>query len=70
MMWRRQTVSEPHVLLHGAAALMEMLDIIGTEGKSDKDVAKILCDNEIALAELARFVTKTVGDDYRMRDLE
>ena len=48
---------------------MEMLDIIGTEGKSDKDVAKILCDNEIALAELARFVTKTVGNDYKMRDL-
>jgi hypothetical protein len=43
------------VVLRGAAALQEALDLIGVHGVTDQDLAKVICDNEIGLRQLVAF---------------
>lgn len=62
-------MSKPHIILRAAAALTEALDIIGAEGKTDHDLARIICDNEVDLAELARFAAHAAADNFKLRDL-
>lgn len=53
----------PEVLC-GIAALLKMLGKIGdTEGGGDKTVAHLLCDNELALRELAKFAIDAVAEN-------
>lgn len=48
-------MSERSEALQGAAAIMEMLDLIGTDDVTDHDVAKVLTDKEIAIRRLLTF---------------
>lgn len=41
--------------LRGAAALMEILELIGAEGATDHDLAHIATDQELELRELLSF---------------
>lgn len=41
--------------IRGAAALQEALDLIGGEGVTDKDLAKVIVDNELFCRALVRF---------------
>ncbi len=41
--------------IRGAAALQEALDLIGGEGVTDKDLAKVIVDNELVCRALVRF---------------
>lgn len=48
-------------ILHGAAAINGMLELIGIEGKTDHDVAKILVDQELNIRAFLRFATGELG---------
>ncbi len=49
--------------VRGAAALMEMLDCIGSADGGDKTVAKILVDNEIPLRDLAKYALEQIANE-------
>lgn len=52
-------------VLRGAAALREMLDIIGDTDRAngDRDAAKILVDHELPLRELLTFAVNEVAGE-------
>lgn len=52
------TMSDISKTLRGLAALMEMLNIIGAEEKTDSDVAKVLTRDELDLRSLADFIVE------------
>lgn len=48
-------------LLRGAAAMHAMLDIIGEEGRTDHDLARIFVDDEIAIRAFLKFAIEQLG---------
>lgn len=48
-------MSEKSRCLRGAAAIDEMLDVIGAHNADDHEVARILCDHELDIRELLMF---------------
>ena len=44
-------------LLRGAAAIWEMIDMIGVEGFTDHDLASVFTDNELQIRALVQAVT-------------
>lgn len=41
--------------LKGASAVAEAIELIGEDGKTDHDMAKIIVENELAIRDLVRF---------------
>lgn len=51
--------------LRGAAALLEVLMLIGAENVTDSDMAKVVVDNELELREMLSFALRElVKPDY------
>lgn len=48
-------MSEKSKALHGAAAVTEMLDLIGSHYVSDHDIAKVLTEHELDIRALVAF---------------
>jgi hypothetical protein len=48
--------------LRGAAALYEMLDLIGAEESDDHDMARVFCENEMNIRGLLAFLPAVLPD--------
>lgn len=48
-------------VLRGAAALWEMLNLIGEPEKSDHDLARIFTENEMEIRALVAFMPSVLG---------
>jgi hypothetical protein len=55
--------------LRGAAALNEMLTMIGAPNATDHDMAAVLTDNELELRELLSFVLTKLAEPQITDDL-
>jgi hypothetical protein len=49
--------------LRGAAAIAEMLDLIGAQDVTNHDVAKVLVENELAIRDMLAFVLSRLAGD-------
>jgi hypothetical protein len=50
--------------IKGAGALAEALDLIGTEGKTDHDMARIIHDNELVLRDFLKWGLHSLATDH------
>lgn len=49
--------------IKGAGALAEALELIGAEGKTDHDMAKVITENELELREFLKWGLMSLASD-------